>query len=96
MLNVYRSMGQTTRKAHNRGFQVAKSSDLHFGPLPNVIATAQGLLSTKLIAEFEVLSNLIYLARHEPAQRDKYLKIAEEMVARIRLRLQDCRSSKAA
>ena len=76
---------------------MARSFDIHHGPLPpNVIATAQQLLSAKLNAEFDVLSNLIYLARHEADQREQYLKLAEEIVARIRLGLEDCHSFKAA
>jgi len=68
----------------------------HDPPPPDVIATRQEWLSVRLNAELDVLSNLIYLARHEPDQCEQYLKVAEEIVARIRLRLQNCHSFKAA
>jgi len=64
--------------------------------MPYIIATGPEWLSARLNAELDVLSNLIYLARHEPDQREHYLKVAEEIVARIRLKLQDCHSLKAA
>ena len=74
---------------------MARSCNLHHVP-PSLDVATQELLSAKLNAEFDVLSNLIYLARNEPDQREQYLEVAEEIVARIRLRLQDCRSFKAA
>ena len=61
-----------------------------------MIATGQEWLSAKLNNELDVLSNLIYLAQHDPNHCEHYLEIAEQAVIRIRLMAQECRSSKAA
>ena len=76
---------------------MARSFNVHHNPpSPDVISTGEKWPSTRLNAEVDVLSNLIYLALREPDQREQYLKVAEEIVARIRLRLQDCHSFNAA
>ena len=76
---------------------MARSFDVHHGPPPqDVIAFGQEWLSGKLNSELDALSNLIYLAEREPNQCQRYLKIAEEAVTRIRLMTQEYRSSKAA
>jgi hypothetical protein len=61
----------------------------HGPPPPDGMSPSQQWLSYKLKAEFDVLSNLIYLAQREPDQREQYLKIAQEIVDRIRLKFQE-------
>ena len=76
---------------------MARSFDVHHGPPPqDVMAIGQQWLSAKLNRELDVLSNLIYLAGPEPDRRDRYLKIAEAAIARIRKMSQECRSFKTA
>jgi len=76
---------------------VARSFEVHHGPPPqDVIALGQEWLYAKLNSELDVLSNLIYLAEREPDRCGRYLKIAEEAIARIRMMSQECRPSKAA
>jgi hypothetical protein len=65
---------------------MARSFNGHHGPPPpGGISPSQQWVSYKLKAEFDVLSNLIYLAQREPDQRERYLKVAQEIVDRIRL-----------
>ena len=76
---------------------MARSFNGYHGPSPpDGIRPSQPWLSYKLKAELDVLSNLIYLAQREPDQRERYLKVAQEVVDRIRLKLQEGCVSKVA
>ena len=76
---------------------MARPFNGHHGlPPPDGISPSQQWLSYKLKAEFDVLSSLTYLAQREPDQRERYLKVAQEIVDRIRLKLQEGCVSKVA
>jgi len=76
---------------------MARSLDVNHGtPPPEVIASGQQWLFGKLRSEFDVLLNLIHLAKRESDQCERYLKIAEETMTRIHLMTQEYHSSKQA
>jgi hypothetical protein len=76
---------------------MARTFDINHGvPPPEVVACGEQWLFGKLRSELDVLLNLIHLAKREPDQCERYLKIAEETMARIHLMTQEYHSSRQA
>ena len=76
---------------------MARSFDVYHGPPPpEVLRSGREWLSTRLKSECDVLLKLIHLAKRESDQCERYLRTAQETIARIHMMTQEYHSSKEA